>query len=568
MPLGAGARLGPYEVISPLGAGGMGEVYRARDSRLGREVALKVIAAGRELDTRRLRRFADEARAAGALNHPNVLTVFDTGLDWDPPYVVFELLEGFTLRHSLMRGPLPARKAVDYAAQVCDGLAAAHEKGIVHRDLKPENLFVTRDGRVKILDFGLARLDDSAGADAPGSSTPTATAPGMLLGTAAYMSPEQARGGTADSRSDIFALGATLYEMVCGRPAFLRSTAADTLSAILNQDPPALASSPDNDVPAALGPILSRCLEKDPGQRFQSARDLGFALRVFSGSTTGDVAGVPAVRRSGRRWLLALVAAAVVAAAASYLLRPSPRPASEPLRPIPFTAFRGREVAPSFSPDGSQIAFAWTGEDEGSLFHLYVKVIGGEKLLRLTTNPGEWISPAWSPDGRRIAFSRGGRVAPGIYLVPALGGQERKILDASRESFTYSVGAILSWSPDGKLLAFADWDAAYPALPQISVIDVETLERRRLDAPSPDCQRTWSPAFSPDGKSLAVACTLSLGRERIFVMPASGGRGRPALATPADLNGLAWTPDGRFLVFATDGDIWRVRAEGVRPRSC
>jgi len=565
MPLGAGARLGPYEVVAPLGAGGMGEVYRARDSRLGREVAVKVIAGGREIDPQRLRRFADEARAAGALNHPNVLAVFDTGLDADPPYVVFELLEGLTLRHRLQQGPLPARKAVEYAAQVCDGLAAAHEKGIVHRDLKPENLFVTRDGRVKILDFGLARLGESAGAaDAPGTSTPTATVPGMLLGTVAYMSPEQARGGTADSRSDIFALGATLYEMVCGRPAFLRSTAADTLSAILNHDPPALVPSSDNTVPAALGPILCRCMEKDPAQRFQGARDLGFALRVLSGATTSDVADTRSALPRVRRWLLPLVVAAVVAVAASYLLRRSPRPPTEPLRPIPFTAFRGQEVAPSFSPDGSQIAFAWTGEDEvrEGLFHLYVKAIGGEKPLRLTAQPGEWIAPAWSPDGRRIAFTRGGRNAPGIYLVPALGGQERKILDARSLNFSYYLGGVLSWSPDGRLLAFADWDAALPVLPGISVLDVETLKKRRLDAASPDCQRTWIPSFSPDGKFLAVACTLSEGRERLFVMSATGGGGRPVLAAPADLSGLAWTADGRFLVFTAEGDLWRVRAEG------
>jgi Tol biopolymer transport system component len=544
----------------------MGEVYRARDSRLGREVAVKVIAGGREIDPKRLRRFADEARAAGALNHPNVLAVFDTGLDGDPPYVVFELLEGDTLRHRLQQGPLPARKTLEYAAQVCGGLAAAHAKGIVHRDLKPDNLFLTRDGRIKILDFGLAKLGEASGtADAWSRSTPTVSAPGFLLGTVAYMSPEQARGEAADARSDIFALGATLHEMISGRPAFLRSTTADTLSAILTQDPPEIAPSPDNPVPAALGPILRCCLEKDPAQRFQSARDLGFALSVLSGSTTGDVAGTAPARPPARRWLFPLiVGAVVVGAVASLLLRRSPGPPTEPLRPIPFTTFRGQEVAPSFSPDGSQIAFAWTGEDEAreSLFHLYVKGIGGEKLLRLTTHAGEWIAPAWSPDGRRIAFARGGKTAQGIYLVPALGGQERKLLGVRSESFNFFLSAVLSWSPDGRLLAFADWDAANPRLPGLSVLDVETLEQRRLDAASPDCQRTWIPAFSPDGKSLAVACTLSIGRERLFVMSAAGGHGRPVLAAPVDLRGLAWTPDGRVLVFAADGDLWRVRAEG------
>jgi len=566
MPLGAGTRLGPYEVVAPLGAGGMGDVYRARDSRLGRDVALKVIAAGRELDPQRLRRFADEARAAGALNHPNVLAVFDTGLDADPPYVVFELLEGDTLRHRLQQGPLPARKAVEYAAQACDGLAAAHEKGIVHRDLKPDNLFLTRDGRIKILDFGLAKLGEALGtADAWSGSAPTASAPGFLLGTVAYMSPEQARGEAADARSDIFALGATLHEMISGRPAFLRSTTADTLSAILNQDPPALAPSSDNSVPAALGPILSRCMEKDPAHRFQGARDLGFALRVLSGATPGDEAASRSARRSVRRWWLPVVVGALaVGAVALQVIRRFPGSMAEPLSPIPFTAFRGQEAAPSFSPDGSQIAFAWTGEDEGreGRFHLYVKVIGGEKPLKLTTHSGEWIAPAWSPDGRLIAFSRAGGDAQGIYLVPALGGPERKLLDIRSQIFVYFLAAVLSWSADGKLLAFADWDAAHSRLPAISVLDVETLERRQLAAPSPDCEGTWAPAFSPDGRSLAVACTLSVGHDRLFVMSATSESARFVVTAPGDLGGLAWTPDGRFLVFASDGDLWRVRAQG------
>ena len=191
-----------------------------------------------------------------------------------------------------------------------------------------------------------------------------------------------------------------------------------------------------------------------------------------------------------------------------------------------------------------------------------MKVIGGEKPLRLTSHRGGWIAPAWSPDGRRIAFGRGGGKAQGIYIVPALGGPERKLLDVRSENFNYSLSAVLSWSPDGKRLAFADWDVAHPALAGISLLDVETLERRRLDAPSLECQRTWIPAFSPDGKSLAVACTLSMGRERLFVMSATGGGGRPLLAASPEVTGLYWTPDGRFVVFTADGDHWRVRAEG------
>ena len=356
--------------------------------------------------------------------------------------------------------------------------------------------------------------------------------------------------------------------MLSGRPAFLRSTSADTLSAILTQDPPEIAPSPDNPVPAALGPILRRCLEKDPGQRFQSARDLGFALSVLSGSTTSDVAGTRSARPRARRWLLPLiVGAVVVGAVASLVLRRSPGPPTEPLRPIPFTAFRGQEVAPSFSPDGSQIAFAWTGEDEAreSQFHLYVKVIGGEKPLRLTTHAGEWIAPAWSPDGRRIAFARGGQNAPGIFLVPALGGPERKLLDVPSENFSFYLQAVLSWSPDGKRLAFADGDAEGRACPASPCSTSRRWSVAGWTLGPRACARLWIPAFSPDGKSLAVACEVSFSRERLFVMSATGGGGRSLLAAPADLTGLAWTPDGRFVVFTADGDLWRVRAEGGEP---
>ena len=297
----------------------MGEVYRARDPRLARDVAIKIISSDREADPERLRRFADEARAAGALNHPNVLSVFDTGHDGGPPYVVFELLEGETLRHRLQRGALPPRKAIEYAVQVCQGLAAAHEKGIVHRDLKPDNLFLTRDGRVKVLDFGLAKLTEVVGADdISGRDTRTASTPGLLLGTVAYMSPEQARGAPADTRSDIFALGGTLYEMLAGRPAFARATPAETLSAILTQDPEEIGPSPEHPMPIALAPIVRRCLEKDPAQRFQSARDLGFALSVLSGSAPSGALGTPPTRPSPKRWLLPLIVGALAMGVLAY----------------------------------------------------------------------------------------------------------------------------------------------------------------------------------------------------------------------------------------------------------
>ena len=299
MPLTSGTKLGPYEIAAPIGAGGMGEVYRARDTRLGRDVALKILPESLALQTDRLRRFEQEARAVAALNHPNILAVFDIGQHEGSPFLVSELLEGETLRAVLDRGALPQRKAIDYGVQIAQGLAAAHEKGIVHRDLKPENIFITRDGRIKILDFGLAKLVQTAGGD-PDDITLTSsnTAAGVVMGTASYMAPEQVRGESIDARTDIFAFGAVLYEMLFGQRAFRHDTAAETMTAVLKEDPPEL-SDPVRSVSPALERTVRRCLEKNPEQRFQSARDLSFALSALSGTdTSGPMrAAAPARRR-------------------------------------------------------------------------------------------------------------------------------------------------------------------------------------------------------------------------------------------------------------------------------
>jgi serine/threonine protein kinase/Tfp pilus assembly protein PilF len=307
--LAAGSRLGPYEILSPLGAGGMGEVYRARDTRLDRTVAVKVLPTRLAGDPDALARFEREARAVAALSHPNILAIHDFGTDRGVAYAVTELLEGKTLRERIEAGPLPARKAIEYAAQAAQGLAAAHDKGIVHRDLKPENVFVTNDGRVKILDFGLARLGAPVQSGAPVTEARTATVatePGVVMGTVGYMSPEQVRGHVTDHRSDVFSFGAVLYEMLTGRRAFHGGSAADTMSAVLNQEPELARTLPG--IASGLEHIVRRCLEKVPGERFQSAHDLAFALSSLSSS--GGSYALPRV--SGRSWRLALGAAAVL----------------------------------------------------------------------------------------------------------------------------------------------------------------------------------------------------------------------------------------------------------------
>src|SRR5262250_3126868 len=306
MTLTAGSRLGPYEIVAPLGAGGMGEVYRAKDPRLKREVAVKVLPISFSQDTDRLRRFEQEAQAAGALNHPNITSVFDIGSHEGAPYIVTELLEGETLRSRLSAGALSVRKAIDYSIQLARGLAAAHERGIVHRDLKPENLFLTKDGRVKILDFGLAKLKtEKDGEKQTDLKTVSGTEPGVVLGTMGYMSPEQVRGKAADRRSDLFSFGAIFYEMLSGQRAFRGDTAADTITAILTKEPPDLSQT-NKDIHPGLDRILRHCLEKNPEERFESARDVAFDLEALSNISGASAAtGVHALpaRRPRPSWL-------------------------------------------------------------------------------------------------------------------------------------------------------------------------------------------------------------------------------------------------------------------------
>lgn len=373
MSLAAGARLGPYEIVSAIGAGGMGEVYRARDPRLGRDVAIKVLPARLSADADRLSRFEQEARAAAALNHPNILAVHDIGQHEGAPYIVSELFEGETVRERLTGGALPVRKAVEYGIQMAHGLAAAHEKGIVHRDLKPDNIFVTSDGRVKILDFGLAKLVHTetalAGAtDFP--TTPPKTQAGLVLGTMGYMAPEQVRGLVADHHADIFAFGVVLYEMLSGRRAFQEQTAIDTMTAILKEDPADLPVA-ERHIPPALARMVDRCLEKNPAARFQTASDLGFALEALSTQSghTEISTAIPAVskRRFAERisWASAgaLVATAIAVAAMIYFPAApdsdsSIRFAVSPPPNVTLIGPAGQAAVPVVSPDGRRMVIS------------------------------------------------------------------------------------------------------------------------------------------------------------------------------------------------------------------
>jgi len=470
-----GGRLGPYEILAPLGAGGMGEVYRAKDPRLGREVAIKVLPAEVAADGERLRRFEQEARAASALNHPNILTLHDLGSEEGCPYLVLELLDGRSLREVIAeQGPVPLRRALDWGAQIARGLAAAHAKGIVHRDLKPENLFLCRDGRIKILDFGLAKLvlpeePGSRLARATTIAEPTHT--GVVLGTAGYMAPEQVRGERVDARADLFALGCVLYELLTGVRAFGRQSAAESMSAILRDEPRPVASVvPDRAPPAAVEALVRRCLEKDPDDRFGSARDVAFALEALTaegsgaslpGTALSSGAGgepVPAstprlLRRIGVWAAIASLGAAagIVALLATRSVAPPAKPADEirfSLR-VPHDQLFLPEFA--LAPDGSalvvDIAEGYS-EDRATYTssHFFLRRLDDETLHPLAGTEWSW-APFFSPDGASVAFYTSRRQR--LERISIAGGQPQKIVDLTQNY----MGA--DWAPDGSIFVSA-----------------------------------------------------------------------------------------------------------------
>jgi len=562
----AGSSLGPYEIIDRLGAGGMGEVYRARDPRLGREVAIKVLSPSGPVDGDRLRRFDQEARAAGALSHPNILVVFDTGSHEGIPYVVFELLQGETLARHIARGDLSPRKSVDYAVQIAEGLSAAHNQGIIHRDLKPANIFVTNDGRLKILDFGLAKLRERPdGAVDSGSTADALTEPGVGLGTAGYMSPEQIEGLPLDHRSDIFSFGAVLYEMLSGRKAFPGRLATQAMTAVLSHDPPPLGRV--HRVSLALARIVHRCLEKRPSERFQSAHDLALALRAVSGAEEAH-----GRRLHLRHWAIFGVALVTVAAMAITAVRLQEQHGGVPgpvgsFHGVPLTTFSGREFMPALSPDGNFVAFVWDGED-GQQFDVYNRPIGSETTLRLTTDPADEYCPAWSPDGRSVAFIRVQGDEGTIFTVPASGGVQRR-LRSVRPWF----GSALSWSPDGKHLLFSD--SSSPEAPfGTFLLSLDSLETRRLTEPPPSSAGDAFPVFSPDGQTVAFARLSVSGSglmgADISIVPAAGGIPRIVDKEPLLAGGLDWTADGRELVVSSSRTgsprLWRIDVAGGEPR--
>jgi eukaryotic-like serine/threonine-protein kinase len=538
--LAAGTKLGSYEVIGPLGAGGMGEVYRARDAKLDRDVAIKVLPERLSSDAAALARFEREAKTVAALSHPNLLGIYDFGVHEGVSYAVTELLSGETLRDRLTAGAVPRRKAIDYALQIARGLAAAHEHGVAHRDLKPENVFVTNDGRVKILDFGLAKplLPESG---VSGAATFGATEPGAVLGTVGYMAPEQVRGKPADHRSDIFSFGAILYEMLAGQRAFKGDSAVETLNAILVRDLPEPTGPAEDTLPPLLDRIVRHCLEKNPEERFQSARDIAFDLETVSGSTSSATRQLIAPVREKPRWLWP--AAAVVLA----LLVAGAFPA------ITFsqqTNLQGVEKFPALSPDGTSLAFV--GRESGN-DDIYLQRVGGQTPLDLTKDSAEDDSqPAFSPDGSTIAF-RSERAGGGIFVMGATGESVRRLSD---------IGYNPAWSPDGKRIAVGTEAIENPlgrtGLSELWTIEVPSGQKKKLFAGD-----AVQPSWSPHGDRIAYwAIPKDTAQRDIWTIPAAGGEPVAVTQDPAlDWNPI-WSADGKFLYFASDRggsmNLWQI----------
>ncbi len=531
--LTAGSRLGPYTILSPLGAGGMGEVYRARDPRLGREVAVKVLPAAVSEDGDRLRRFEQEARAASALNHSNILTVFDTGSQDGTVYLVTELLEGETLRERLAGGALPARKAIEIGIQIARGLAAAHERGIVHRDLKPENLFLTRDGRVKILDFGLARLQRSDIGEAP--TILTGTEPGVVLGTVGYMAPEQVRGQPADHRADVFALGVVLYEMLTGRRAFQRDSAAETMTAILREEPP------DLPVPPGLDRIVRHCLEKEPHHRFQSASDLAFGLESVSALSGTGASPTQAKRRRGPLRAVAVAGLLIAAAYLAGIFTQQRLGQSEPPRFQRLTFRRGHVFHARFAPDGQTIVYssAWDGKP----YELFTTRTDSpeSRPLDLPNATLQTISPRGEMLINLLREKDGAPDSLGQTLarVSLAGGTPRPILEEHPLRW-------VDWAPDGRTFALL--------LPDGRGFRIEYPRGKVIWRTA---EYAWDLKMAPSGDALAF-CKLGSNVQTVVILDRagkvvaqSGGWGLPPLPWQQSPRGcVAWAPDGKEVWFA------------------
>jgi len=577
-----GQTLGHFEILEKIGEGGMGVVYKARDTHLDRFVAIKILPADKVADSDRRRRFAQEAKAASALNHPGIVTIYDITQHERVDFIAMEFVPGRTLDRVIPRHGLRLKETLDYAVQIAEALAAAHAAGIVHRDLKPANVIVTDHGQIKVLDFGLAKLVERVALPAwDDGPTATRAAPvtdqGAIVGTVAYMAPEQAEGKTVDARADIFSFGSVLYEMVTGQRAFHGDSPLSTLTAVLREEPKPISGMSEG-LPRELERVITRCLRKDPARRWQAMADVKVALRELkeeSDSGALPAGAVPVRRRRGASVAAAALTFVVAAGVIGALLWRDrtvvpDRPAVS-FNAIPLTAYPGREQQASFSPDGNSVAFSWNGETEDN-WDIYVKLIGPGSPQRLTTDPAIDLSPAWSPDGRSIAF---GRVRQGrlvVVVVPSRGGPEREVFETIRVG-GLGIAQILAWSADSRILVVGS--SPSPEKPIVlTAVDVTTGGAKQITTP-PGVGRDSLPSVSPDGSMLAFVRSIGTETGELYVQALSGafeaiGEPRRVGGAPAFYHGVAWSTDGRDVIVSSGnrGDIglWRIPLENADRR--
>jgi serine/threonine protein kinase/Tol biopolymer transport system component len=564
-----------YRVLEKIGEGGMGIVYKALDTHLQRPVAVKVLPPEIVADAERRRRFVHEARAASALNHSNIITIYDIDQTEGTDFIAMEYVAGKTLSHLIPRKGMRLSEVMKYSVQIADAMAAAHAAGIVHRDLKPANLMITEKGQIKVLDFGLAKLTESE----EGSESGTAhaeeprTEEGTIVGTVAYMSPEQAEGKRVDARSDIFSLGSMLYEMVTGHRAFERESRLSTLSAILRDEPKPI-SGVTPAIPAELERLINRCLRKDPSKRFQHMDDVRVALAELKEESDSErTQAAPAKAGLFQPMRLAAVVCAMAAliAAGRYWLSPEHRAEPEtPLAPVPLTSYPGWESHPSFSPDGTQVAFCWCTEGPSGNCDIYIKQIGVEPPVSLTRDPAADTAPAWSPDGRFIAFMRSiSNTRAKVMVIPQRGGQERLVMECEYTWLAENPGPDVAWTPDSKWLIFPMVESGKSGLVMLSV---ETLEEKRLTV-SPAGVLDFAPALSPDSRTLAFSRWFEGGTRSdlyllrlgvAYMLQGEPERIRSDGGCSSDAN---WMPDAEEILFADCSGLWRmVASRSAKPQ--
>jgi len=560
MTLASGIRLGAYEVVAPIGAGGMGEVYRARDTRLDRTVAVKVLPRGFARDPERLGRFAREAKVLASLNHPNIASIYDFEDTDDVPGLVMELVDGPTLADDLSRSSTPLIEALPIAKQICEALEYAHERGIVHRDLKPANVKITPDGTVKLLDFGLAKaLHGEIASPDPGNSptiTDIATRDGIILGTAAYMSPEQAKCKSADRRSDIWAFGCLLYEMLTARRAFTGESVTDTLASVLKTEPDWSLLPPRT--PLAIRTLIQRCLKKDPKGRLQAIGDARIAIEEAI-STRDEDEALPSPSPPGpiwRRtlpWAAAFLTCALLAGIAFLIFAIRwPHPSAMHFRAV--TNFSGVQSHPALSPDGRSVAFV---SNRDGYYNIYVGLLNGANPVKLTDDPNLKTTPCWSPDGTEIAYARlNDSGIWDIWKVPALGGTSRRLILSALAP---------AWSRDGRWLAYrASTNGA------IWISDASGQNGRELTRAQNELFGNSGPRFSPDGREIAYAASLGGPTGELEIVDVDSGKVRRLTHDAAFVLSPAWSADGQFIYFASSRggtpNIWKIAEKGGEPK--